>query len=127
MRPVLLRPPLPRSPSVKDLTGFPFHSSLRSTITSWRRDGVVGLNVFSAMPSAPFPRAYRNHQPLSALQGGEGGAREAGGGGGGARGGGGGGGGVAPRTDPSAPLTLPSPPGRRGKRVIWVQLPSIPG
>ena len=32
MRPVLLRPPLPRSPSVKDLTGFPFHSSLRSTI-----------------------------------------------------------------------------------------------
>src|ERR1700757_274311 len=51
MRPVLLRPPLPRTPSVKDLTGFPFHSSRRSTITSCRREGVVGLNVFSAIAS----------------------------------------------------------------------------
>src|SRR5438045_2218190 len=53
MRPVLLRPPLPRSPSVKALTGFPFHNSLRSTVTSCRRDGVVGLKVFSAIASDP--------------------------------------------------------------------------
>src|ERR1700758_438362 len=51
MRPVLLRPPLPRRPSVKALTGFPFHNSLRSTITSWRRDGVVGLKVLNAIAS----------------------------------------------------------------------------
>ena len=49
VRPVLLRPPLPRSPSVKALTGLPFHSSLRSTMTSCRRDGVVGLKVFNAI------------------------------------------------------------------------------
>jgi hypothetical protein len=32
-------------PSVSALTGLPFHSSLRSTVTSWRCDGVVGLYV----------------------------------------------------------------------------------
>src|SRR5919108_2412654 len=53
MRPVLLRPPLPRKPSVKALTGFPFHSSLRSTITNCRCDGVVGLKVLSAIASDP--------------------------------------------------------------------------
>src|ERR1700724_328530 len=53
IRPVLLRPPLPRSPSVKALTGLPFHSSLRSTVTSCLRDGVVGLKVFNAIASNP--------------------------------------------------------------------------
>ena len=36
MRPWLLRPPLLRMPSVSALTGWPFHSSVRSTMTSWR-------------------------------------------------------------------------------------------
>src|SRR6266404_8556085 len=49
MRPVLLRPPFLRSPSVSALTGSPFHNSLRSTMTSWRCEGVVGLNVLSAI------------------------------------------------------------------------------
>src|SRR6516162_3566016 len=53
IRPVLLRPPLPRRPSLNDLTGLPFHSPLRSTMTSCRRDGVVGLKVFNAIPSYP--------------------------------------------------------------------------
>jgi hypothetical protein len=53
MRPVLLRPPLWRSPSVSALTGAPFHSSLRSTMTSWRCEGVVGLNVFQAIDQIP--------------------------------------------------------------------------
>src|SRR5215472_197678 len=61
IRPVLLRPPLPRSPSVKALTGFPFHNSLRSTVTSCRRDGVVGLKVFNAIASDP----RRHVDPLS--------------------------------------------------------------
>src|SRR5207248_690652 len=33
--------------------GLPFHNSLRSTVTSCRRDGVVGLKVFSAIASDP--------------------------------------------------------------------------
>src|SRR5205085_12332425 len=49
MRPVLLRPPFCRRPSVNALTGLPFHSSLRSTMTRWRCDGVVGLKVLSAI------------------------------------------------------------------------------
>src|SRR6266478_2533055 len=53
MRPVLLRPPFCRKPSVKPLTGLPFHSSLRSTMTRWRCDGVVGLNVLSAIALNP--------------------------------------------------------------------------
>src|SRR5215472_9889034 len=65
MRPVLLRPPLPRSPPVSDLTGFPFHSSLRSTITSCRRDGVVGLKVFNAIASDP----RRDVDPLTLAEG----------------------------------------------------------
>src|SRR5207302_5272863 len=53
MRPVLLRPPFCRKPSVKPLTGLPFHSSLRSTMTRWRCDGVVGLKVLSAIALNP--------------------------------------------------------------------------
>src|SRR6516225_4113326 len=51
IRPVLLRPPLPRRPSVNALTGLPFHSPLRSMMTSCRWDGVVGLKVFNAIAS----------------------------------------------------------------------------
>src|SRR6516225_1772367 len=51
IRPVLLRPPLPRRPTVNALTGLPFHSPLRSTIMSCRCDGVVGLKVFNAIAS----------------------------------------------------------------------------
>src|SRR5438874_13451063 len=62
MRPELLRPPFWRRPSVNVLTGLPFHSSLRSTITRWRCDGVVGLNVLSAIFLDPRghvdPRAF---------------------------------------------------------------------
>src|SRR6266852_131979 len=65
IRPVLLRPPLPRSPSVKALTGFPFHSSDRSTMTSCRRDGVVGLKVFNAIASDPC----RHVDPLALAEG----------------------------------------------------------
>src|SRR4051794_23121876 len=53
MRPVLLRPPLARFPSVSALTGSPFHSSLRSTMTSCRCEGVVGLKLLSAIGSDP--------------------------------------------------------------------------
>src|SRR6516164_4565216 len=51
IRPVLLRPPLPRRPSVNALIDLPFHSPLRSTTTSCRCDGVVGLKVFNAIAS----------------------------------------------------------------------------
>src|SRR5579863_2001895 len=53
MRPVLLRPPFSRRPSVSALTGLPFHNSLRSTMTSCRCDGVVGLKLLSAIGSDP--------------------------------------------------------------------------
>src|SRR5262249_33919313 len=49
MRPLLLRPPCSRLPSVSAFTGGPFQSSLRSMITSWRWPGVTGLKVFSAI------------------------------------------------------------------------------
>src|SRR5256885_15395156 len=49
MWPWLLRPPVNLWPSVKVLTGPPFHNSLRSMRTTWRSPGVVGLNVLSAM------------------------------------------------------------------------------
>src|SRR6478672_655716 len=49
MRPRLLRPPVPRLPSVRFLTGPPDHSSLRSTSTNWRRPGLDGLYVFNAI------------------------------------------------------------------------------
>src|SRR5580700_3205788 len=53
MRPELLRPPFSLRPSVSDLTGLPFHNSLRSTVTRWRCEGVVGLYVLSAIASDP--------------------------------------------------------------------------
>src|SRR5579883_152594 len=61
-RPVLLRPPFSRLPSVSALTGLPFHSSLRSTMTSWRWPGVVGLKLLSAIGSDS-----RRHVDLRAL------------------------------------------------------------
>src|SRR5215213_6476988 len=54
MRPVLLRPPEECLPSVKLLTGLPLYSAERSTITSWRWPGVVGLYVFNAIVVAPY-------------------------------------------------------------------------
>src|SRR5690348_17691275 len=62
MRPLLLRPPCSRLPSVSALTGRPFHSSLRSTMTSWRCPGVVGLKLLSAIASDS-----RSHVDLRAL------------------------------------------------------------
>src|SRR5690606_13269118 len=49
IRPVLLRPPWLCRPSVRALTGRPFHSSERSIRTSPRWPGVVGLYDLSAM------------------------------------------------------------------------------
>src|SRR5271170_4034088 len=70
MRPELLRPPLPRRPSVSALTGLPFHSSPRSTTTSCRRDGVVGLNVLSAIVAASFGSNPGGHvDPLAFAEG----------------------------------------------------------
>src|SRR6185437_2185417 len=66
MRPELFRPPLLRSPSVSVLTGSPFQSSLRSTMTSCRCEGVVGLNVLSAIPRSPSSNT-RRHVDLRAL------------------------------------------------------------
>src|SRR5258707_13814450 len=51
MWPWLLRPPDLRRPSVSALTGSPLCMSERSTMTSWRWLGVVGLNVLSAIAS----------------------------------------------------------------------------
>src|SRR5579863_5273412 len=62
MRPELLRPPFSRKPSVNALTGLPFQSSPRSTVTRWRCDGVVGLYVLSAIASDP-----RGHVDTRAL------------------------------------------------------------
>ena len=45
MRPLLLRPPAEVRPSVSVFSGRPFQSSLLSTNTNWRCDGVVGLNL----------------------------------------------------------------------------------
>src|SRR5215510_14760133 len=49
MRPRLLRAPVARLPSVSALTGLPFQTPSRSTRTSWRRPGVAGLYVLSAI------------------------------------------------------------------------------
>src|SRR5688572_14979106 len=57
MRPWALRPPVFALPSVSILTGAPFHSWLRSTSTSWRRLGVVGRYVLTAMMSSQ-PRRH---------------------------------------------------------------------
>src|ERR1700732_2106237 len=62
MRPRLLRPPFSRLPWVSALIGRPFHSSLRSTMTSWRCPGVVGLKLLSAIASDS-----RGHVDLRAL------------------------------------------------------------
>src|SRR5215813_9492595 len=48
--PWLFRPPVLRLPTVSAFTGRPAHSSERSTVTSWRWAGVLGLYVLSAMP-----------------------------------------------------------------------------
>src|ERR1700733_4613518 len=54
--PWLLRPPECDLPTVKALTGLPFHSSERSISTVPRRLAVTGLNCLSAMfPSSPAP------------------------------------------------------------------------
>jgi hypothetical protein len=45
----LFRPPFLIKPSVKDLTGRPFHSSERSIRTNPRWPGVVGLYDFNAI------------------------------------------------------------------------------
>src|SRR3712207_397530 len=52
------RPPPPRPPdlvrpSTSDFSGLPLWSSERSTSTSWRRPGEVGLNVFRAICLEP--------------------------------------------------------------------------
>src|SRR5437868_13135533 len=52
MRPRLLRPPISFWDSVSALRGRPFHNWLRSMRTSCRVEGVVGLNVFSAMTAS---------------------------------------------------------------------------
>src|SRR5277367_5811922 len=49
MRYDCLRPPFSDLPTVKALTGLPLWRSLRSTMASWRRLGVVGLYVLRAM------------------------------------------------------------------------------
>src|SRR3984893_4520660 len=49
MRPLLLRPPVEGFPSVSCFSGLPLWRPERTTLTSWRRLGVTGLNVFSAI------------------------------------------------------------------------------
>src|SRR5262245_11839793 len=49
IRPKLLRPPVLALPSVSILTGAPLYSPLRSTSTRWRRPGLVGRLVLSAI------------------------------------------------------------------------------
>src|SRR5919109_1795726 len=51
--PWLSRPPVLRLPTVSARIGRPLHSSERSTMTSWRCAGVVGLKVLSAMSLDP--------------------------------------------------------------------------
>ena len=53
IRPPLFRPPVLDLPSASALTGFPFHKSERSTSTSWRWEGVIGLYDFSAIRQTP--------------------------------------------------------------------------
>src|ERR1700744_3587696 len=58
IRPWLLRPPEAFLPSVKPLTGLPFHSSERSISTVPRRLAVTGLNCLSAiLVPCHLPRA----------------------------------------------------------------------
>src|SRR6516165_3153491 len=64
IRPKLLRPPDLTLPSVSILIGAPFHSCRRSTSTSWRRLGVVGRNVFSAIAAPSQPRRHVDRMTL---------------------------------------------------------------
>src|SRR5471030_933494 len=57
IRPWLLRPPVLCLPTVNALTGLPFHMPVRSTMTSWRSDGVIGLYVFRAIFRSPVLQA----------------------------------------------------------------------
>src|SRR5262245_60499372 len=68
MRPKLLRPPDLVLPSVNILTGAPFHKWLRSTSTSWRRPGVVGRKVLSAM-AASLLQARRHVDGMALFEG----------------------------------------------------------
>src|SRR5215468_4977526 len=61
MRPLLLRPPDEILPVVNDFTGAPLWSAERSTKTSWRWPGVVGLYVLSAMVPASRGSESRSH------------------------------------------------------------------
>src|SRR6185503_307339 len=66
MWPWLLRPPASLLPLVSALTGLPFHRPVRSTITSCRSDGVIGLYVLRAIPLSPVLQA-RGHVDLVTL------------------------------------------------------------
>src|SRR5262245_43182207 len=67
MRPKLLRPPVLDLPSVSILTGAPLYRPLRSTSTSWRRPGLVGRNVLSAMAQSSLTLQARRHVDAVAL------------------------------------------------------------
>src|SRR6478752_6705183 len=66
MWPWLLRPPDSDLPTVSALTGLPFQRPWRSTITSCRSDGVIGLNVLRAILYSPVLQA-RGHVDLVTL------------------------------------------------------------
>src|SRR5947207_10032142 len=66
MWPWLLRPPASLLPRVSALTGLPFHRPVRSTITSCRSDGVIGLYVLRAITLSPVLQA-RGHVDLVTL------------------------------------------------------------
>src|SRR6185436_17399745 len=68
MRPKLLRPPDLVLPSVSILMGAPFHSVPRSTSTSWRRPGVVGRKVLSAIAASPL-QARRHVDGMALFEG----------------------------------------------------------
>src|SRR5579871_6000882 len=63
MWPWLLRPPVSVLPTVSALTGLPFQRPWRSTITSCRSDGVIGLYVLRAISLSPVLQA-RGHVDL---------------------------------------------------------------
>src|SRR3954468_5813783 len=66
MWPWFLRPPLSLLPRVSAFTGLPFHRPERSTITSCRSDGVIGLYVLRAITLSPVLQA-RGHVDLVTL------------------------------------------------------------
>src|SRR5579872_6770531 len=63
MWPWLLRPPVSLLPRVSAFTGLPFQRPVRSTITSCRIDGVIGLKLLRAIPRSPVLQA-RGHVDL---------------------------------------------------------------